>query len=51
MHVAVLPSVSVPGLDSGLDTLLDLIVGPRGTGVADPCGEGASVCEIGRAHV
>ncbi len=38
----VLPSaVTVPGLD----TFLDLVVGPRGTGVANPCADGQQVCE------
>ena len=46
MHVAAPPAVSVPPLSvPGLDALLDLIVGPRGTGVADPCAEGATVCQ------
>ncbi|GAA0970885.1 putative MscS family protein YkuT [Nocardioides aquaticus] len=38
---AALPlAVAVPGLD----TFLDLVVGPRGTGAADPCAEGQQVC-------
>lgn len=40
MPVALPLAVSVPGLD----TLLDLVVGPRGTGVADPCADDQQVC-------
>ena len=34
-------AVAVPGLDS----FLDLVVGPRGTGAASPCADGEVVCE------
>ncbi len=40
MPAPLLTAATVPGLDA----LLDLIVGPRGTGVADPCAEDATVC-------
>ena len=41
MSFLLLPLASVPGLDF----LLDLISGPRGTGVADPCLDGQAVCQ------
>ncbi|VXB86934.1 mechanosensitive ion channel family protein [Nocardioides sp. AX2bis] len=39
-----LPALPLAVAVPGLDTLLDLVVGPRGTGVANPCTEGQQVC-------